>query len=299
MSNTIDLDKLENLKIDSNGWTSACPLCRYEGRDKTGNHLKIYPNGAFGCVVAQKDKNHNAGILKLAGTESDGNVFNLTYREYEPKIVMEKTWDISILDKLIKDYSYFEGRGISAETQMHFNIGVASSGQLAGRAVVPIINNGKIIAFTGRLTNYTKWHKENKIGKWKHLSNINDSIFCGDESSVKDTNTIIIVEGPADVLALYEKGIKNAICIFGTKISSKQLSFIIKNNPSKILIALNNEPDNDNIGNKAAEKVKNVLLNYFNEEKILTALPKHKDFLEYLEKNDTNGLDEWREKWLS
>jgi 5S rRNA maturation endonuclease (ribonuclease M5) len=294
MAHIIDLEKIEGIRQNGIDFIGRCPVCALEGRDRSKNHLSILSSGKYNCIA---DSSHNKGIYQLIGIGSDGVIKDVPIEQ--PKIEYNKTWTIDILDKLIKDYSYFEGRGISAETQKYFKIGVALTGQLAGRVIIPLIENNKIVAFTGRFIKYTKWHKENKVPKWKHLSNINDSIFCSDEQIIRKINKIIIVEGPADVLALHEKGIKNAMCIFGTKISSKQLSFIIKNNPSKILIALNNEPDNDNIGNKAAEKIKNVLLNYFDEEKILIALPKYKDFLEYLEKNDTNGLDEWREKWLS
>jgi DNA primase len=179
-------------------------------------------------------------------------------------------------------------------------MGVALTGTFAGRVVVPVFDEKKtkIIGFTGRLINYTKWHKENKIGKWKHGGSINQGFVCGDEGIIKSSGIIIIVEGPGDVLALYEYGIKNAMCIFGTRISSKQLAFILKVNPKKILVSLNNEPDNKNIGLKAAEKLITTLKSYFNEDKIHLALPEYKDHLEALEK-DKESLDRWREKWLN
>lgn len=301
MANVIDLEKLENLKPDSNGWVAACPLCRAEGRDRTGVHLKIYPDGAFGCVVNQKDRAHNAGILQLVGTESDGTLTHYSAPAQEPKLKIERFWDISILDKLIKDYSYFESRGISAATQMYFRMGVATTATMKGRVVIPIFNErkDKIIGFSGRLLQkHTQWHKEHGVPKWKHLNPSSEFIFCGDEKTIPN-NSILITEGPADVLALYEAGIKNTLCLFGTTISSKQLAFLIKNNPKKIVVGLNNEPDNKNIGLEAAKKLEKTLLNYFNEEKVVIGLPEgEKDFNDLLEK-DKNLLASYREKWLS
>ncbi len=296
--NVIDLDKLENKFNQPDGTIiSACPQCRLENRDKAGKHLKIWPNAAFHCIL-DGSKEHNHGILKLVGTESDEMAAQYISAPPEPKIKQLTTWPLTILDKLIFDYSYFESRGISAKTQKCFRIGVASSGQLNGRAIIPIFSSqkDKIIGFTGRLINYTKWHKENKIARWKHLNPASSFLFCGDEESIKSSRTIIIVEGPADILALYEIGIKNTICLFGVNISSKQLAFLIKNNPKKIIISLNNEKSN--VGNLASEKLKSMLDKYFNEDSVIIGLPTLKDFCEMLE-TDRNSLDQWREKWLN
>lgn len=300
--NVIDLDKLENLKSDGDGWIAACPLCRHEGRDKTGVHLKIYPTGAFGCVVAQKDKEHNAGILQLVGTEATGVLTHYTSSPQEPKIKVPSSWPLSILDKLIFDYSYFESRGISAETQKYFRMGFANSGQLNGRMVIPIFSpqKDKIIGFTGRMVNYTKWHKENKIPKWKHLNPANQFVFTGDEKEIAKFRKILITEGPADVLSLYECGIKNTLCLFGTTISSKQLGFLIGANPEKIIIGLNNEigSSNGGVGNRAAIDLQKKLMNFFSSERIVIGLPTHKDFNEDLMK-DKKLIEDYKSQWLS
>jgi hypothetical protein len=297
------LEKLENKVTQSDGsWVCFCPACGEEGRNlRSKNHLRVWPDLRFNCVVSTGDRQHNSRILQLVGTESDGILTHYTARTEEPKIKQPATWPLSILDKLIFDYSYFESRGISAETQKHFRMGVASSGQLNGRAILPILSpqKDKIIGFTGRLINYTKWHKENKIPKWKHLNPSGSFLLVGDEFSIRESRTILITEGPADILALYEAGIRNTICLFGTTISSKQLGFLIKSNPLKIVIGLNNEPGNKNIGGIAAEKLRKTLLNYFSEERIIIALPKAKDYNDWLlEKNGKSELDEYRKTWL-
>jgi DNA primase len=295
--NVIDLEKLENLVTTSSGYQARCPACAENNEDSHNkNHLGIQRDGKFNCLKYSGDRQHLSRVLQLVGTESDGTTS--AYVAPPPTIQIDKSWPLDILNKLYLDYSYFESRGISAETQKKFKLGVALSGSLNQRVCVPIFdeNKSKIIGFNARLIKYTDWHKENGIGKWKILGNKKSFIFCGDEKEIIKQQSILITEGPADILALYEAGIKNTLCLFGTTISSKQLAFLIKSSPKKILIGLNNEESK--IGNDAAKKLQRVLLNYFNEEKVIIALPDgEKDFNDLLKK-DKKFLDEYRGKWL-
>ena len=79
-------------------------------------------------------------------------------------------------------------------------------------------------------------------------------------------------------MKLYSYGIKNTLCLFGINISSKIISYLIQANPKEILISTNNEPNNNSIGNIAAQEIKDKLASYFLEEKIKIALPIAKDF---------------------
>lgn len=274
-------------------WVGRCPLCALENRDKSKQHLSILSSGIYNCIA---DQSHNKGIYQLIGIGGSGIVEDRPIEQ--PRIECIKTWDIGLLTKLIQDFRYFEGRGISAETQKHFRMGVALTGQMASRIVIPLLNEHKtqIIGFTGRALN-------NEIKpKWRHLGSKSGWLFVGDESSIRDSRTILITEGPADILALYECGIKNSICLFGTTISSKQLAFLIKMNPSKIVIGLNNETSSANggVGNQAAIKLHKVLLNYFSEERVVIGLPdKQKDFNDILTNECKSGIDSYRKTWLS
>lgn len=288
MAHILDLDKVEGLRRNGADFIGRCPICALENRDKSKNHLSILSSGVYNCIA---DSAHNKSIYQLLGIGSSGIIEDRPIEE--PKAEVIKDWPISLLEKLIKDYSYFEGRGISASTQKHFHIGVALSGQMNQRAIIPIIsdNKNKIIGFTGR-----SLIKDVKP-KWRHLGSKTHWKLIGDEKAVSNTKTIIIVEGPADILALYECGIKNTICLFGVTISSKQLGFLIKTNPERIIIALNNEASN--IGNAASEKLKKILLSYFSEERITIGLPEGaKDFCELLETGRRNLIESWSEKYL-
>jgi hypothetical protein len=288
MAHILDLDKIEGLRRNGLDWVGRCPICALENRDKSRSHLSILDSGIYNCIVNGEE--HNKKIYQLIGIGGSGIIEDRSIEQ--PRIECVKTWDINLLTKLIQDFRYFEGRGISSATQKYFRMGVALTGQMASRVVIPLFNEHRtqIIGFTGRALN-------NEIKpKWRHLGSKGSWIFCGNESSIRESRTVLITEGPADILALYEAGTKNTLCLFGTTISSKQLSFLVKTDPQKILIGLNNEQSK--IGNEAAIKLRKLLLNYFSDEKVLIALPEGaKDFND-LFLIDGDLIKEYQKKWL-
>jgi len=286
--NIIDLDKLEGKMLQSDGgYIGCCPACLENGRNALSkNHLRVFASGKFNCIV-DDSKEHNGRILQLIGTESNEETIA---QIPEPKITLPESWDLNILKGLIKNHDYFNSRGISNKTCEKFQMGVALKGQMRSRAVLPIFNEqrDKIIGFTGR-----KLNNDGYGPKWRHLGNKSLWIFGGDLTSIECSRTVIITEGPADILYLSECGINNTLCLFGVEISSKLLSYLIRINPNRILISTNNEVENFSIGNKAAERIRSKLLQFFNEDKIEIALPQKKDF----NMMDTNEIEEFRKKF--
>lgn len=69
---TLDRAKLENVVDLENGrYNARCPACAETGHDTTGNHLIVFPDGRFGCVVSPGDgeeaREHRRTVLRLAG----------------------------------------------------------------------------------------------------------------------------------------------------------------------------------------------------------------------------------------
>ncbi|MEI7732747.1 MAG: hypothetical protein WCO56_24455 [Verrucomicrobiota bacterium] len=65
---SLNLNRLEKVRHLSSGITQArCPACAEGGNDRTGEHLRIYPDGRFGCCVHPKDEEHRRRIFALAG----------------------------------------------------------------------------------------------------------------------------------------------------------------------------------------------------------------------------------------
>ena len=63
----LDLTKLENVKTANGKTTARCPACKESGNDTTGEHLVIYPDGRFGCVVNEGNSEHRKRIYELVG----------------------------------------------------------------------------------------------------------------------------------------------------------------------------------------------------------------------------------------
>jgi len=65
---SLDLTKLEKLREVGNGGCQAqCPACAETGQDRTGEHLRVSPDGKFGCCVYPGDRKHRSRIFALAG----------------------------------------------------------------------------------------------------------------------------------------------------------------------------------------------------------------------------------------
>lgn len=64
----INLDRLEKVRLRGAKLIARCPACAEIGRDKTGDHLVIFPSGLFACAAHQGDREHACRILELAGS---------------------------------------------------------------------------------------------------------------------------------------------------------------------------------------------------------------------------------------
>jgi hypothetical protein len=174
---------------------------------------------------------------------------------------------------LVKSYKFYLGRGISQETQDKFGARLCQSGKMTRRMVFPIFSEeGEIVGIDGRaiFDSNIKWKKVGYKMEW---------IFPRFAIPyILESGEVILVESIGDAMALWDAGIKNVLVIFGVKIFSKLISKIIELNPKKIIIATNNEPDNDMVGNDAAQKIGEKLLKFFDGSVIDIKLPPKKDF---------------------
>ena len=70
---SLDVAKLEKVRELAGGIMQArCPACAEGGNDRTGEHLRIYPDGRFGCCVYPKDGEHRKRIWAMAGVRQPG-----------------------------------------------------------------------------------------------------------------------------------------------------------------------------------------------------------------------------------
>jgi hypothetical protein len=66
----LDESRLEKVHHNTDGSIRArCPACAEVGSDKTGNHLLVKSDGAYGCAANPGDKAHRERIFALAGVK--------------------------------------------------------------------------------------------------------------------------------------------------------------------------------------------------------------------------------------
>jgi hypothetical protein len=88
----IDMTKLENavctMKDGIDVIIARCPACAEDGRDNKGDHLIVFPDGRFGCVVnpvEQEDSaEHRKRIFALVGIKAQRPA--LPINRYSPKV---------------------------------------------------------------------------------------------------------------------------------------------------------------------------------------------------------------------
>jgi DNA primase len=187
-----------------------------------------------------------------------------------------KTFDKQLLLKLRKDHTYWEHRGVSAQTIATFEGGTTSNGRMKYRYVFPIFNDrDDVIGFSGRsLLNYTS------VPKWKHIGA--KSNWCyplkWNRTHILRHREIILVESIGDMLALWEAGVYHAIVTFGVSISPSIIQLLLKMDAQRILIAFNNDSHNNRVGNNAARDERLRLCRYFDTHQVVVAVPEGKDF---------------------
>jgi hypothetical protein len=67
----IDVSSLKGRDKSGGGWEGQCPACAADGLDKTGNHLVVFPDGKFACVVnnGPGGKYHRQRIFRMIGVK--------------------------------------------------------------------------------------------------------------------------------------------------------------------------------------------------------------------------------------
>jgi hypothetical protein len=69
---SLDISKLEDVRIRGGKTTAGCPACAETGHDQTRNHLIIQADGRFGCVIYPGDspdaRAHRKRIFALCGS---------------------------------------------------------------------------------------------------------------------------------------------------------------------------------------------------------------------------------------
>ena len=191
----------------------------------------------------------------------------------------KKTYNfpLSYLDQFSNNLQFYTNRGIKQETLDLFGIKYCQNNNhyFSDHIMVPIFNENKskIDGIIGRKP-YEKcmicdnYHKEDepcieKSIKWKNSKNFSNNSYLYNLWNAKEfinkSNEVVLVEGAADVWALYQNGIYNCLGMFGTSLSDEQ-RIIMENLPIiKVKIFL----DPDEAGITASKKIKDYLSRFY------------------------------------
>jgi DNA primase len=274
-------------KLNDRGreWRSK-PLYRDSGNDTS---LKINKNDGkwidfarneFGNIeqLIEKTLGINFASAKRWIKKNGIELTNSTENKEEINLDYIKFFDPELLKKLIKNYKYWNDRGVKNETLDCFGGGSCSTGKMAGRYVFPVFDEDKKIrGFAGRSVysnNDIKWKLIGKRSDWNY------PLFLTKQYIDKE-NECIIVESIGDGLSLWQAGIKNFIISFGLNSLEHICYTLVKLDPAKIIIAFNNDTvDNKKTGagNIAATNFKKNLETFFSKDQIMIKLPEYNDF---------------------
>lgn len=193
------------------------------------------------------------------------NIYN--QKVIQPKLkISDKIFSENyVRNKLKMPASYLIDRGFDAKVLDAYNIGLALTGPMKSRVIIPIEDeNSKIIGFTGRSTNNEepKWINS-QFDKNKYLFNFNRA-----STEINQKGSIIIVEGALDALRLIQFGIKNVVATLCASLSNEQYYLLHQANINKVFVL----SDNDDGGEKLWQSIESKLKNCYNLKRL--TLPK-------------------------
>jgi hypothetical protein len=150
------------------------------------------------------------------------------------------------LKNLSPDHSFFAERRIAPETVNLFGLGLCSRGLMKDRIVFPMHrHDGKLIGYLGRTvreitSENPKWLLPPGLVKPKILFNFHRVVGFAD--------TVIIVEGPLDLVAVHQAGFQNVVALLGKELlaepsfSYDQVRLIVQNF-SRVVLLLDGDAD--------------------------------------------------------
>jgi DNA primase len=211
--------KLEvNLHTDENGQNPfECWVCGFKGRTIKSllKQLQVPAEQAYE-ILKYVRKGDEVGYAPTSVVELP--------KEFQPVYNITST---NIIGNKVKRYLY--NRGFTDRDFLKYNIGYCTSGEYAGRIIVPSYNeNNQLNFFVARTY-------ENAYHKYRNPESSKDII--GFENLINWNQPIILVEGVFDAIAVK----RNAIPILGKTLSKSLLTKIVGSRVEDIYIALDRD----------------------------------------------------------
>ena len=215
------------------------------------------------CINPEHDDKHPSmridnitGIFNCFSCGFKGNIFKtfgapanfLDIKRQRLSDAIEEKRSSSVGLPFPKGHTPYIGnwRNIRPDTYKHFDAFLHHETQFVGRVVFPIRDiTGKVVAFNGRHMTLSE--------KLKYMIYPPQAKLPLYPSSVKPIKgKVILVEGIFDMINLFDKGLSNVICCFGTNnVDMDKLSILKMQDIMGIDIIF----DGDDPGQRAAENV--------------------------------------------